>query len=350
MNEDPHNRIKNLDTYRIYRTAKVVSTNDPLRIGRIKVRILPELENAEEKNLPWAVPEISGMVSSKTMSCHVVPPVGSLIRVVIEDEYFRNIRWVGNDFVPNHEAYNFIHEIYPEELLPQEYPNPQILRYPDGTIMFHNLETGEIGIQKPDSCYILIDHEKNIVISNDKIKIKISNDSVIIDAPKIVMKGLEKEEIFEKIKTALSSAEEKTVSSIQVSTNDKTEEILGNSVTLVGGCDQKTISGDKAETILSKSTSMVVGEREEQAGGDYNIQVLDPTKKLKIESIGPVPSKIEISQSNLTATCGPNSVSIDAVTGITLTGAGTIAWKPNIIPNCLFTGAPHGGIPGLKGG
>lgn len=60
-----------------------------------------------------------------------------------------------------------------------------------------------------------------------------------------------------------------------------------------------------------------------------------------------------ISDSNITVDASANTT-IKAAGTLTLQTGDAVTWQPNILPACLFTGAPHGGSTGgivkLKGG
>ena len=59
--------------------AKVVDNNDPEKLGKIKVRILPEMEDFSENILPWVG------VYNQNDTTHSVPDNETFIRIVVED-------------------------------------------------------------------------------------------------------------------------------------------------------------------------------------------------------------------------------------------------------------------------
>ena len=48
------------DAYPLFREAQVMSTKDPKELGRIRLRVFPELANVPENDLPWCFPMASG--------------------------------------------------------------------------------------------------------------------------------------------------------------------------------------------------------------------------------------------------------------------------------------------------
>jgi phage baseplate assembly protein gpV len=75
--------------------------------------------------------------------------------------------------------------------------------------------------------------------------------------------------------------------------------------------------------------------------GDTKITVNTQSGQIDVEGSGVVNVK-------------GGTVTVEAGVTLTLKSGDAIAWAPNILPNCLFTGAPHGGtvagIVKLKGG
>jgi hypothetical protein len=68
--------------------ALVVSNDDVDHTGKIQIRILPELADVPESDLPWAIPFISGN-SSSTQQKEVLP-VGSNLWVLIDGLWQQN--------------------------------------------------------------------------------------------------------------------------------------------------------------------------------------------------------------------------------------------------------------------
>lgn len=63
-------------------TGKVVANNDPLKMGRVKVKIFGYYDDVDESVIPWALPE-TGFLGSSTSNL-VVPEVDSTVRGYFE--------------------------------------------------------------------------------------------------------------------------------------------------------------------------------------------------------------------------------------------------------------------------
>jgi len=62
--------------------AFVISNDDPERKGRVQIRILPEMTDVEDIDLPWVVPFVSQ--SSSTTQEKDVFPIGSNLWVLVD--------------------------------------------------------------------------------------------------------------------------------------------------------------------------------------------------------------------------------------------------------------------------
>ena len=74
-------------------TAKVIDIDDTDKKGKIQIRILPELKDVANNDLPWAIP-FSSYNSSSIFSNDPLE-VGSIIRVLV-DKYWKRFYYIGN--------------------------------------------------------------------------------------------------------------------------------------------------------------------------------------------------------------------------------------------------------------
>ena len=174
----------------MFRVAKVVDINDENETGKIKVRVYPELIDVDEDFLPWAScysNSING--TSESVGEHTFPEVDSWVRVFIEDyPVFQRVRIISNDYVEGLYIYKKAEGLTEiTELDEQTYPQPIFKFYKDGTIQFHNTDTGESGTLYGDGSYQIKDKNGNIIsysinehkFYNDKGYIKLTNDGKI---------------------------------------------------------------------------------------------------------------------------------------------------------------------------
>ena len=82
-----------METYPLKRWAKVIDNVDPDELGRVQVRILPELNGiADDADLPWALPESNSRTgTSPGVGRHSIPDIDSHISVLIVDKYWKLI-------------------------------------------------------------------------------------------------------------------------------------------------------------------------------------------------------------------------------------------------------------------
>lgn len=164
------------------REAQVVSLEDKNKKGLIKVRIFPEMIDFNESDLPWAAAYNIGTGISNSNGVHELPEVGSFIRVVIEDwPYLQRIRYISDDYVEGLYIYSKASSLAITELGTQTYPQPFFKCYKDGTITFHNSETGEHGTFYKGGGYFLCDKDGNFFLNSKTKAIKAYNNSGSIE-------------------------------------------------------------------------------------------------------------------------------------------------------------------------
>lgn len=179
----------------MFRSAKVVNNNDENKLGKIQVRIYPELIDVDEEFLPW-VDFYSNSLNGTSLDCgeHTFPEIDSWVRVFVEDyPIFHRVKIISNDYVEGLYIYSKsdgLKEIKDGEtnlLENQTYPQPIFKFYKDGTIQFHNTNTGESGTLYGDSSYQIKDKNGNFFsysikeqkFYNDNGYIKLTNDGKV---------------------------------------------------------------------------------------------------------------------------------------------------------------------------
>lgn len=133
------------------RIALVIDNKDPNLTGKIKVRILPEMQNVSEDLLPWASPSFSynfGLSNEEGNSIHKIPEQEFYIYCEISEDWTSFTYLEELPYSVNKYSYEDILELIQEnieELGEQEYPQPSYFKTKDGTISFKNTKTGEQG-------------------------------------------------------------------------------------------------------------------------------------------------------------------------------------------------------------
>jgi hypothetical protein len=80
-----------LNSFPILREAKVINTTDPEKLGRIQLRVYPELsEISPESDLPWCFPHIGG-VHGKSFG---IPLVNQWITCIVWNRYWNEITFL----------------------------------------------------------------------------------------------------------------------------------------------------------------------------------------------------------------------------------------------------------------
>lgn len=174
----------------MFRAAKVIKNNDENQLGKIQVRIYPELIDVDEDFLPW-VDFYSNSLNgtSEDSGEHIFPEVGSWVRVFVEDyPVFHRVKIISNDYVEGLYIYKKAEGLTEiTELDAQTYPQPIFKFYKDGTIQFHNTDTGESGTLYGDGSYQIKDKNGNFFsysinehkFYNDNGYIKLTNDGYV---------------------------------------------------------------------------------------------------------------------------------------------------------------------------
>lgn len=142
--------------------AQVISVNDPDSKGKIQVKILPELKDVPNSNLPWAVPFFSHNSSSEFSND--LPIEGSLVRVLVSNKWKR-FYYLSNRFFENLFNFNTVTSSLGKasEITGKNYVDLKFRMYKDGGLEFHNTNTGEHGFIHKSGSYNIFDSTGNII-------------------------------------------------------------------------------------------------------------------------------------------------------------------------------------------
>jgi len=174
-----------------YCTAVVEEINDPDKLGKIQVRLLPQMKEVKKSLLPWYDPLWgTGKMGQSSFN---PPEIGSVIIVFPSSETLRNGYYMGGDHIEGFFDYSAVKTIIDSasEVTDSEYPNVKFLLHPDGTVEFHNNRTGDRGIVHSSGSYQIIDKDGNFYfVHNDGAIIsKDSSGITIQDSTAIVVEG-----------------------------------------------------------------------------------------------------------------------------------------------------------------
>lgn len=165
----------------INRIAEVVNSQDPDQLGRVQVRIYPEFETLEGEALPWASPKHENdiCIPGENVGTFRIPEIGSFLVVDI-DPTWQNFLYSG--VTPNRDRTDVILNISKELSSKADvdivYPQPlYLMRTKDGTIAYHNTDTGELGIVSKGGIHVLFDKEGNFKVGiKNGFNLKVSSD------------------------------------------------------------------------------------------------------------------------------------------------------------------------------
>lgn len=156
----------------IYR-GTVVDNNDPLKLGRIKVKVYPWFANITESNkLPWAVPAMPIWEGSGNgYGYFAVPKVGSQVFVFFENgEYMQPVYFA--------EALDGVYGLPAER--ETNYPDRKVMKTKNGIVIYVDDNAKEIYIYHPSSTYLKIDSDGNISVhASGNIGVNASGDITI---------------------------------------------------------------------------------------------------------------------------------------------------------------------------
>jgi len=135
------------NSYPLLREAKVTSTNDPEKLGRIQLRVYPELaEITPESDLPWCFP-FSGGIHGKSFR---MPLTDQLVSCIIWNKYWNEITFLPfNITKPTEHLFDtFMSEVWPAgrgDLVDPEEQHLVVERYEDDFSEFHDTKNKQHG-------------------------------------------------------------------------------------------------------------------------------------------------------------------------------------------------------------
>jgi len=145
--------------------GQVVDNNDPDKLGRLKIRVYPELVDVKESLLPW-VERFKGV---STDGRQVFDPlsVGTLLWVLVSEDWTL-FYWVGeynqNGKISFSDVESTLSSI--TDLGSFSYEFCRVQTYEDGTIILHNLDSGTLGIIHSSGSYVILSSDGGVLIKS----------------------------------------------------------------------------------------------------------------------------------------------------------------------------------------
>ena len=281
--------------YPLFREAIVTSVEDPEELGRVQLRVLPELSEHEESDLPWCFPESSG-IHGKSFG---LPQVGQAVSCIVWTKLWCEITYLPmvirkpkehpfQDWMDNQRSLIDDMANDPEE------KNLVVEQYSDDFSQYHDVGNSEHGFVHPSGTYVSIDKEGTAW-----------------------MKGVKE--------LHLHDGDENFEAVIDFTSGDVTLTTKGK--------QEKTVEGDATETIKGKWNVSVSGDASIESKGAVNIKA---TSSCKVEASSEVNIKAPqcVIDSQILNFKGTKSQGT-----VPPSGSGVLC----AVPACICSGAPHVG-------
>ena len=281
--------------YPLFREAIVTSVEDPEELGRVQLRVLPELSEHEEADLPWCFPESSG-IHGKSFG---LPQVGQAVSCIVWTKLWCEITYLPmvirkpkehpfQDWMDNQRSLIDDMANDPEE------KDLVVEQYSDDFSQYHDVGNSEHGFVHPSGTYVTIDKDGTAF-----------------------MKG---------------------VKELHVHDGDGNFEAVidftsGDVTLTTKGKQEKTVEGDATETIKGKWNVSVSGDASIESKGAVNIKA---TSSCKVEASSEVNIKAPqcVIDSQILNFKGTKSQGT-----VPPSGSGVLC----AVPACICSGAPHVG-------
>lgn len=281
--------------YPLFREAIVTSVEDPEELGRVQLRVLPELSEHEESDLPWCFPESSG-IHGKSFG---LPQVGQAVSCIVWTKLWCEITYLPmvirkpkehpyQDWMDNQRSLIDDMANDPEE------KNLVVEQYSDDFSQYHDVGNSEHGFVHPSGTYVSIDKEGTAWMKGVKelhLHDGDGNFEAVIDF---------------------------TSGDITLTTKGKQE---------------KTVDGDATQTYKGKWSVSVTGDASIESKGAVNIKA---TSSCKVEASSEVNIKAPqcVIDSQILNFKGTKSQGT-----VPPSGSGVLC----AVPACICSGAPHVG-------
>ena len=281
--------------YPLFREAIVTSVEDPEELGRVQLRVLPELSEHEEADLPWCFPESSG-IHGKSFG---LPQVGQAVSCIVWTKLWCEITYLPmvirkpkehpfQDWMDNQRSLIDDMANDPEE------KDLVVKQYSDDFSEYHDVGNSEHGFVHPSGTYVTIDKDGTAF-----------------------MKGVKELHVHD--------GDGNFEAVIDFTSGDVTLTTKGKQDTAV--------EGDATETIKGKWSVSVTGDASIESKGAVNIKA---TSSCKVEASSEVNIKAPqcVIDSQILNFKGTKSQGT-----VPPSGSGVFC----AVPACICSGAPHVG-------
>jgi len=158
----------------------VIDNIDEDKKAKVKIRILPQLKDVEESLLPYAQPFLNDGMSTVQFS-HNPPEIGSKIWVIVLDEFYKQCYYLSGRFFQG--LFDITKVTTPlggiAEIDIGETQDLKFKLLPDGSIMFWNTKTSNMGFYHKTGSYVVMNGEGKIIVKGSEIKIESTEDTIV---------------------------------------------------------------------------------------------------------------------------------------------------------------------------
>ena len=163
--------------------GEVIANDDQLapdatKLSRVKVRLLPEMKDIADIYLPWVRPFFAPGMSALNYG-HNPPEVGSKVWCAFPDNTFHDGWYIGGAFIDGFFQPSTVDSTLATitESPTTAYPNLKFYKFKDGTILFENSLTGDVGIYQKSGSYVFIKSTGAVYIYSGSQELKAYNSS-----------------------------------------------------------------------------------------------------------------------------------------------------------------------------
>ena len=281
--------------YPLFREAIVTSVEDPEELGRVQLRVLPELSEHEEADLPWCFPESSG-IHGKSFG---LPQVGQAVSCIVWTKLWCEITYLPM-VIRKPKEHLFQNWMDNQRSLIDDMANdPEekdlvVEQYSDDFSQYHDVGNSEHGFVHPSGTYVSIDKDGTAW-----------------------MKGVKE--------LHLHDGDENFEAVIDFTSGDITLTTKGK--------QEKTVEGDATQAYKGKWSVSVTGDASIESKGAVNIKA---TSSCKVEASSEVNIKAPqcVIDSQILNFKGTKSQGT-----VPPSGSGVLC----AVPACICSGAPHVG-------
>jgi hypothetical protein len=157
------------NSFPIFREAKVINTTDPENLGRIQLKIYPELSEIADTDCPWCFPHTGG-VHGKSFG---VPLVEQLVTCVVWNRYFNEITFLPFNITnPTEHLFDNWMENQRSEVADME-TDPEeehfiVEQFEDDFTVFHDTKNSQHGFLHPTGTYLTVNKDGSIWVQSVK--------------------------------------------------------------------------------------------------------------------------------------------------------------------------------------